>query len=197
MARIFIILFLLTGMASQAQDMLKALKREHNMYRFGIGVQASDPLGINLQLFHGFFCSNDDTYATKMVWELTGGVENSIFTSGQSYKTGVWKKGGFQSSLGAHYPVANILTPYFTTQFYAGAGLQGGTRKYKDAGEDLTDTIFGVNVSANASFMGRGITMGDGIWFITLYGGIKLHKQFGEDFSYVRPSLGLVFRKAR
>ena len=67
MTKPLIIFLSLIFVTSQGQDMLKALKREHNMYRFGIGVQASDPLGINIQLFRGAFCSNDDTYATNMV----------------------------------------------------------------------------------------------------------------------------------
>jgi hypothetical protein len=191
--------FLLLTSAVQSQDMLKALRRQHDMYRFGVGVQLSDPLALNLQLFRGFFCSNDDTYATNLVWELTGGLENVTFQSGKDYKTGKWMNGGFQSSLSAHYPVANILARGFTLQFYAGLGLQGGMRKYRAEGSNniSSEGSSGGNASAHVSWMGRGIPMGNGVWFVTVYGGAKFHKQFGEDFNYLRPSLGFVLRKAR
>jgi hypothetical protein len=199
MKSISLAFFLLIAFAVQSQDMLKALRRQHDMYRFGVGVQLSDPLALNLQLFRGFFCSNDDTYATNLVWELTGGLENVVFQSGKDYKTGKWMNGGFQSSLSAHYPVANILARGFTLQFYAGLGLQGGNRKYRvDGSNDISsEGSFGGNASANVSLMGRGIALGDGVWFVTLYGGAKFHKQFGEDFNYLKPSLGIVLRKAR
>lgn len=182
----------------QAQDMLKALRRQHDMYRFGAGIQLSDPLGLNIQLFRGYFCSNDDTYATKLVWELTTGLDNVLFRSEKNFLTGKWRNGGFQTSLNAHYPVANILARGFTLQFYAGLGLQGGTRQYRVNDKDiLSENTFGGNASAQVACMGRGIAMGNGVWFVTVYGGAKFHKQFDEDFNYIKPTLGLVLRKAR
>jgi hypothetical protein len=194
-----LVFLIATAFSAQSQDMLKALKREHNMMRFGIGIQASDPLALNLQLFKGFFCSNDDTYATKMVWELTGGLENVLFKSMKDYSTGKWTNGGFQAALSGYYPVANILARGFTIQFYPGLGLQAGNRKYRENGVNgiLSENSFGVNLSAQASLMGRGIAFGNGVWFVTLYGGIKYHKQFSDGFNYVKPTLGLVMRKAR
>lgn len=198
MKSVLLAFFISIAVIGQSQDMLKALRRQHDMYRFGVGVQLSDPLALNLQLFRGYFCSNDDTYATKLVWELTAGLDNTLFRSSKDYLTGKWENGGFQSGLNAHYPVANILARGFTLQFYTGLGLQGGTRKYRVNDKDIrSENSFGGNASVQVACMGRGVALGNGVWFVTVYGGAKFHKQFAEDFNYVKPTLGLVFRKAR
>lgn len=182
-----------------AQDMLKALRYEHNHYRFGIGLQASEPSGLILQFYRGYFCSNDDTYATKLVWEVTGGMENLIFQRGEKYRDGKWTNGGIQGSFGFHYPVTTLLGRGFTFQWYFGAAAQGGTRQYvlPQSDETLLKTVFGANATSHFSIMGRGIEIGDGIWFLTIQAGAKFHYEPSADFYFIRPNVGIVMRKSR
>jgi hypothetical protein len=90
-----------------------------------------------------------------------------------------------------------LPAPSFSAQLHIGAGLQGGSRKYEEQGQSKVDNILGCNLLLRFSLTGRGIAIKDRLWFISYFIDTKYHQQFGEDFFYIRPSVGLVFRKAR
>lgn len=191
------VLACMISITAQAQDMLKALRYEHNHYRFGIGLQASEPSGLILQFYRGYFCSNDDTYATKLVWEFTGGMENVLFNRNEKYRDGKWTRGGIQGSFGFHYPISTILGRGFTLQWYLGMAAQGGTRQYIVNDETLSKTIIGANATSHFSWMSRGMEIGDGIWFFTIQAGAKFHYDPAAEFYFIRPNVGIVMRKSR
>ncbi len=180
-----------------SQDMYKELKSQHLKYRASIGLQILEPTGINLQLFKGYFCTGDNTYATSLIWELSLGLENAVLTSNKSYGSGKWASGGTQASLMIYYPFFTLPLGNLTLQAHIGSGLQGGVRKYETEGMGRTDNIVGGNLSIRSSITGRAIDLNDRIWFLTYFADVKFHQQFNEKFSFIRPSIGIAFRKVR
>lgn len=167
------------------------------MTRIGLGVQALEPTSIIFQLYKGGFCSNDNTYANYFTTEVVIGFENILFKNEKTYKIGIWQNGGFQGGINVYYPLYTLPAPSFSAQLHIGAGLQGGSRKYEEQGQSKIDNILGGNLLLRFSLTGRGIEIKDRLWFISYFIDTKYHRQFGEDFFYFRPSVGLVFRKVR
>lgn len=192
-----LIAFLSLVPEAYSQVMYKALMQEHTQRRFGIGFQAFEPTGINIQMFRGFFCSNEDSYATRGVWELGLGAENVLLTrSNETYKDGVWKKGGFRVDLNYLYPVFTVEWG-IVMQTYVGLGLQTGSRLYENALGDQSTFATGGNALVRLEVAGHGFEAGDGLLFVSVYVDAKFHKDFTEDFQYFKPSFGIRIRKAR
>jgi outer membrane protein W len=193
-----ILIFLSISSQVKAQEWYNNLKREHNMLRFGVGLQALEPTGINVQMFHGFFCSGNDSFATYGVWELGVGIENTIGTSTTTaYKSGQWRSGGIRAELTYLQPL--ITLDYgFVFQPYIGVGLQTGSRNYTSMTDgDQSSTATGGNLLLRLEVGMHGIETGGSILFVSLYVDAKYHKDFAEDFSYFKPSIGIRIRKAR
>lgn len=180
-----------------AQTWYDQLMRQHTMNRFGFGLQAMEPTGFVIQMFKGAFCSGDDTYACFLTYELSAGFENVIAESKRSYRSGTWQKGGLQAGLNVLYPIYTFANRYLSAQVHVGAGLQGGTRKYTEENLDKTDNVMGGNLMMRFSYTGRSFEMSDGLWFLSYFADAKYYRQFGEDFYYFRPSLGVILRKVR
>src|SRR5690606_12335357 len=121
--------------------------------------------------------------------EAVIGFENALFKSEKMYKAGNWKSGGFQVGINVYYPLYTLPAPSFSAQLHIGAGLQGGGRKYEEQGQAKRDDVFGGNLMLRFSFTGRGMEVKNRLWFISYFIDTKYHHQFGEDFSYFRPSI--------
>lgn len=188
---------LVTSMTvGHSQDMYKALKQQHTQRRFGVGLQAFEPTGVSVQMFHGFFCSNDDLYATRAVQELQIGAENVVLGSTTAYKDGTWKKGGLRVEFDYLFPVLTIDYG-FVVQTYLGAGIQTGSRHYENVYGDQSAFATGGNLMARLEVGGKGFEAGNDILFWSVYVDAKFHQDFTEDFNYFKPSVGIRIRKAR
>lgn len=180
-----------------AQTWYNQLMREHNLFRFGFGLQAMEPTGLVIQMFNGTFCSGGNTYACYLSYELSAGFEDLVAESNKSYRSGTWKKGGLQAGLNILYPLFTFANDHFSFQLHVGAGLQGGTRKYSEENLDKTDNVIGSNLMIRFSYTGGSFEMGNGLWFLSYFADAKYYSQFGENFYYFRPSLGFILRKVR
>jgi|GEM_PF-3399315 len=198
----WLILFLAqVGLCFQThgQTWLDEARSQQTRFRIGLGLQALEPSGLVFQVFKGDFCSNGNTYANYGTFEAFAGIENQIFKkSDKSYEDGVWAPGGIQ--FGVNYMVSLLPTlssDLISLQLHAGAGIQGGSRKYELEGTTKSATVVGGNLFARFSVTGPGQSWGRRLWFISTFVDLKYHRQFGDSFSYVRPSVGVVLRKAR
>lgn len=189
--------YLFCVLPASAQTWYNQLMRQHTMTRMGFGLMAMEPTGLIIQMFKGGFCSGDDTYACCFTYELTAGFENILAESNKTYRTGSWQGGGLQAAVSVLYPLYTFSNRYFSAQAHLGAGLQGGTRKYREETSDKTDNVIGGNLMLRISYTGRGFEMGEGLWFLSYFADARYHKQFGENFYYLKPSLGIILRKVR
>lgn len=180
------------------QDMLKALKREHGMVRYGIGLQTIENTMVNVQLFHGFFCSNSDSYATYNILEIGFGAENLLGVVGtKPYENGSWQKGGWRAELHYLVPILTFEGP-MVFQLYGGGGLQTGLRNYSNSLGDQSKFATGLNGLVRAELVTHGFELGDGLWFFSVYADLKYHQDISfSNFNYFAPTLGIRARKGR
>jgi hypothetical protein len=164
---------------------------------FGIGIQAFDPTGINLQTFRGFFNNNNSSFGTHGVWELGVGKENVVGIAGdKEYAGGNWRKGGLRFDLNYLYPLITINSP-FVVQTYVGGGLQTGNRNYTLSGKEESNFATGANLMVRVELVIHGIDLGRADWFFSVYGDIKYHTDFTESFDYLTPAIGIRLRRGR
>jgi hypothetical protein len=190
-------ILLLISLSSPGQNMFKAMMRERTILRTGIGAQFMEPTGLNVQVFKGFFCSNNASYATYGVLELGLGVENIWdLQKEKSYAGGVWKPGGVRLEVNYLYPLITLEGP-MTFQAYLGAGVQTGTRNYRVGRSDESDFASGGNAMFRVETVTHAIEIGAGIWFFSVYADARYHVDFKEDFTYLTPVIGVRFRKGR
>ncbi|MDH5474243.1 MAG: hypothetical protein OEX22_00980 [Cyclobacteriaceae bacterium] len=202
-AIIFIILLSISA-PSISQDWYNALKSEHKRARFGVGIIASDPLGIELELFKGEFCSNGNGYKAATIWMLNLGVENIIsnipsFTDNVMYdQTGELKPGGMRGEFGVLLKLFSITADAFTVQFHIGPTIEGGSRKYQIDNDPTTSTFdIAGNGHARLTLTSSGVEVGHGLVFVSFHAGLKYQQVFNADYSYLKPTFGVVLRKVR
>jgi hypothetical protein len=175
-----------------------ALSQTDNI-KFGIGVQAFEPSGINLQLFRGFYNNNNSSFATYGIVELGVGKENMlgiIDDDRKVYEGGYWTNGGLRVDLNYLYPLMTVHSP-FVLQTYVGAGLQTGTRNYTVSGKEESQFATGMNLLLRLEYVTHGIDLGRAVWFFSIYGEVKYHADFTEKFDYISPGAGIRLRKGR
>jgi len=206
-ALLIILLFLIVAPA-MSQSWYNALKSEHKRSRFGIGVFGADPLGLGIEIFKGEFCSNGNGYKSGTIWMMNLGVENMIsmpslldevnYTSGE--KSGTLEPGGMRAEIGVLLKLFSIAPDGFTIQMHFGPTIEGGTRKYLNT-TPTTETISTADVAANAhvrlSVTSSGVEMGNSMVFITFHGGLKYQYVINAEYSYLKPTFGIIFRKVR
>jgi hypothetical protein len=192
-----LLLLLLINISAAGQNMYKAMMRERTILRTGIGAQFLEPTGINFQIFKGFFCSNNASYATYGVLELGLGAENIWeLQQEKSFAGGTWKQGGVRLDLNYLYPLLT-LEGKMVLQTYLGAGVQTGTRNYRTGRSDESDFATGGNAIFRIEAVTHAIEVGNRIWFFSVYADAKYHFDFKEDFNYLTPVVGVRFRKGR
>jgi len=191
--RLLTLFFLLICINSFSQSS----KRYRGGPSFGIGVQAFEPTGFNLQYFRGFFNENNSSLATYGVWELGIGKENMLeLANDKVYAGGKWVKGGLRFDLNYLHPVFTVYKP-FVFQTYVGGGLQTGTRLYTNSEGEQSNVATGVNLLVRVEYVTHGIDLGRDVWFFSVYGDIKFHSDFSESFDYVSPVVGIRVRRGR
>ena len=190
--RFVFIIFLLVCINSFGQSSKRGQGRS-----FGIGVQAFEPTGLNLQVFRGIFNDNNSSLATMGVWEIGVGKENMFKLAGDKvYAGGNWVKGGLRFDLNYLHPVLSIHKP-FVFQAYVGGGLQTGIRLYQTSAGEQSNFATGANLMARIEYVTHGIDLGRAVWFFSIYGDIKYHTDFTEGFDYVSPVVGIRLRRGR
>lgn len=190
--RLLFIVFLLVCINSFGQS-----SRRSQGILYGIGAQAFDPTGFNLQFFRGFFNNNNSSFATYGVLELGVGKENMIGIVDEiKYADGYWKEGGVRVDVNYLYPVFTMYAP-FVLQTYVGAGLQTGTRLYDNSAGEQSKFATGANLMLRLEYVSHGIDLGRAVWFFSIYGDMKFHADFTETFDYVTPGAGIRLRKGR
>ena len=201
--RAFIVLILVSlSTISFGQDMYKALKREHKSSRFGIGAMLNEPLGLSFEVFKGDFCSNGNGYKAKKIIMLNVGIENIVEISSlqdeQSYdETGAIESGGMRGELGLLLPFFSFPGSAFTVQMHGGVGVEGGTRKYIKAGTSTTTNDVAGNGHIRLTITLPGFEMGHGLAFLSFNAGLKYQQVFTDDYSYLKPTFGVIIRKVR
>ena len=180
-----------------SQDWYKNLKNEHNKYRYGVSLMGAEPTGVAISAFKGFFCSNNNSYAASIIWELYAGIENSINSKNLTYREGEWQNGGLQYGFIGFIPIITLEGSSISFQTTAGIGLQFGQRKYKTFEVNKSDNSSGFNTSIRAELTPHGITMGDKLFFLVYYIELRYHNQFGESFNYLKPGFGIAARMVR
>ena len=175
---------------SVSQDMLKALVRDHNMFRHSIGLQFADPTGINIQFFRSFLCTNHRSYATKAVIAINAGVENQFGFSKTEYTgSGTWKSGGFRFEVNYLVPILTLAPGSSTIEYYVGAGLQTGTRRFVN-GDVSNPFATGGNLMGRMEYTPEGMRAGRKTFYVSFFLDYKYHRDFKSVFSYTGPSFG-------
>lgn len=204
---ILLITLIITS-SSFGQAWYNQLKSEHKRSRFGMGIVASDPLGLGFEIFKGEFCSNGNGYKTGSIWMLNLGVENVItmptLSDEVNYeKTGTLELGGLRGEFGYLFKIFSIAPKAFTLQFHFGPAVEGGTRKYiatstiGNGPESISTFDYAANGHARLTVTTSGVEMGHGIVFISFHAGLKYHYVINADYSYLKPTFGIIFRKVR
>ena len=167
-----------------------------------MGIIASDPLGLGFEIFKGEFCSNGNGYKTGNIWMLNLGVENVIKLSSLTDEvlydqSGTPELGGLRGEFGYLWKLFSIAPDAFTMQFHFGPSVEGGTRKYKMNGETTETIDYAANGHARLTVTTSGVEMGHGLVFISFHAGLKYQYVINADYSYLKPTFGVIFRKAR
>ena len=105
--------------------------------------------------------------------------------------------GGIRGELGLLLPFFSFPGDAFTVQMHGGIGVEGGSRKYFKAGETISTTDFAGNGHLRLTITLKGFEMGHGLAFVSLNAGLKYQQVFTDDYNYLKPTFGLIFRKVR
>lgn len=202
----FLFTTILISSSTFSQAWYNQLKSEHKRSRFGIGVIASDPLGIGLEIFKGEFCSNGNGYKTGSIWMLNLGVENVVvmpsLTDEVLYESSSTPDiGGLRGEFGYMMKLFSIAPDAFTLQLHVGPAIEGGTRKYEKTINGIKETTstfdYAANGHARLTVTTGGVEVGNGLMFISFHAGLKYHYVINADYTYLKPTFGIIFRKAR
>lgn len=199
---ILLVLTLLISTLSYSQDWYKALKSEHKRARFGIGAMINEPLGLTMEIFKGDFCSNGNGYKATRIIMMNVGIENIVeiqsLQDEQPYdETGKIDPGGVRGELGLLLPFFSFPGSAFTLQMHGGIGIEGGSRKYIKGGIATSTSDFAGNGHLRLTITPKGFEMGHGLVFLSFNAGLKYQQVFTDDYSYFKPTFGLIFRKVR
>ena len=202
---LFILMLFFVNTSTFGQAWYNELKSEHKRSRFGIGVVAGEPLGLIMEVFKGEFCSNGNGYKAGTIWMLNLGVEHivtfpSLIKDPLYDNIGPLKAGGMRAEIGVLYKVFSIATKPFTVQFHMGPAVEGGSRNYAPS-PFSNETTSNVDVAGNAharlTITPSGIEVGRGIGFISFHAALKYQYVFNAEYSYLKPTFGVIFRKVR
>jgi hypothetical protein len=190
--RIFFLLFLL-GLGRQAtvagQGLLKRLHKQNSTINPAFGIRVGEPTGLNIQIFKGFLDSNTKS---KGLFDINIAREGWISSSlQQPYKTGEWRPGGIRYSVSWFHEVNHKLFSHF---FYYGIGLQAGSRKYTTQGDRFTENfVWGPLFTLHGELPVRSFSIRPhGLYCkASLFAEAVYHKEFKEDFEYIRPAVGV------
>lgn len=187
-----------------SQDWYNQLKSEHKRARFGIGVVGSDPLGLSIEIFKGEFCSNGNGYKTATIWMLNLGVEEilkmpDLMEPVDYAGEGEVRAGGLRAEFGLLMRLFSINPDKVTIQMHFGPTFEGGTRNYLSADNinEVSTTDFAANGRVRLTITSSGISVGQGLMFVSFDAGLKYHYVLNETYSYLRPTFGITFRKVR
>lgn len=201
----YVVTFLFLAKPAFSQEWYNQLKSEHKRSRFGMGINGADPLGLSFEIFKGDFCSNGNGYLASSVWILNFGVENvlempDLIDGSINYANqGPVKIGGMRAEFGVQIKLFSIILKKMTIQMHTGPAIEGGTRNYYllTDNQNVSTTDFAANGHLRLSFMPSGIAVGNGLMFISFHGGLKYQYVLTEEYSYLRPTFGISFRKVR
>ena len=86
---------------------------------------------------------------------------------------------------------------------HIGPSIEGGTRKYLNTSptslpsESISTADVAANAHARLSVTTRGVEMGNALVFVTFHGGLKYQYVINAEYSYLKPTFGIIFRKVR
>ena len=178
---------------------LDMMRKEHNKTRLGFGIKAGEPGGFVVQLFKGDFCSSNDHYVHFGAVEFFGGAENMLLSRKYNYQGGNWAPGGMQFGISYQNQVPFLWTEFrkSTAQIHGGLGIMGGTRTFSINERTEEANTFGGTGFFRLSYTRGGFKMGRGYWFFSFFAEYQYYREFTENFSYWKPSAGLIFRRVR
>jgi len=151
-------------------------------WRVGVGLDVSEPTGVDAQFYRlSKICTSDFSIMKKISIGTWVGKEGVVFGS-LIKKTNSWESGGIRYGIDLKFYIPIFLNPYL------GFGIEGGTRNlngslgfYPDAVARLgiEQKILGVKLSSSSSLNA------------TIFIDGKANKCITNDFYYFLPSLGL------
>lgn len=162
-------------------------KRERTgRWRVGIGVQALEPSGLDVQLYRlSQICTGDFSITKKIAIGVWAGVEGLLFNSLIDKQNSIaWKSGGFRYGIDAKFYLPFKLNPYF------GIGVEGGSRVLD--GNNSFSPDFIVRIGLEQKIAGVKLSTRSAL-NITLFADGKLNKCLKADFMYTMPSIGIRF----
>lgn len=190
MKRLFVLAFVLLSIDAFAQhkktNWIQDKKEYTGRWRAGIGVDACEPTGIDVQFYRlRKICTSDFSITKKIAVGTWMGKEGIIFGSLiNKSNDGIWKSGGMRYGIDLKFYIPIFLNPYI------GFGAEGGTRNLNDKFEFSPDVVarigieqkvLGVKLSSNSSLN------------ITIFAEGKVNKCITDDFAYILPALGIRF----
>jgi hypothetical protein len=165
--------------------------------RIGVGAQLFEPTGGNIQIFKGEYVANHKSYVTNGVFEIVIGSEKVFnILDDKVYKDGKWAKGGLRINALYLYPLITTEAP-IVLQAYIGGGLESGTRKYLVNKTVESQFATGLNLMLRLELVTHGIDLGKSTWFFSLYIDLKTYMEFGNEFNYLAPVVGIHLRRGR
>jgi len=190
MKRLFVLVFVLLSIHAFAQhkktNWIQDKKEYTGRWRAGIGVDACEPTGIDVQFYRlSKICTSDFSITKKIAVGTWIGKEGLIFGSLiDKSNDGIWKSGGIRYGIDLKFYIPILFNPYL------GFGVEGGTRNLNDKLEFYPDVVarigieqkvLGVKLSSSSSLN------------ITIFAEGKVNKCITEDFAYILPTFGVRF----
>lgn len=169
------------------QPMLKKLHQQNGRVNPAIGFRAGEPMGINIQFYKGIMDSNTKS---KGLFDINLAKEGAVMSLKQPYKTGEWRPGGTRYSVSWFHEVNHRL---FSHYFYYGIGLQAGTRNYQQSANHFSDFAWGPQLTVHGELPVKNFSIRPhGLYCkISLFVEVIYHKEFGEEFEYLKPAGGV------
>ena len=134
MKRIIVLLLLLATFSSYAQknkgksNWLQEKKEYTARWRVGVGLDVSEPMGVDLQFYRlSKICTGDFSITKKLAIGTWVGKEGVLFGSLiDKSNNNTWSAGGIRYGIDLKFYIPIVLNPYL------GFGAEGGTRNLND-----------------------------------------------------------------
>jgi len=168
---------------TNAQTMHDSWMRGQTSWRTDIGISIGPTTGIQFQ----YFTPRRNTCKTlnkRIGFDFGVYYEGLIFSNDLKTKLPNWEKGGYRGNISLLvFPDLRIKA----NRFFIGGGIESGTRKI--SGDQIFQTDFIAKVGWELSFLSLTGTP------VILRISLKYDKCLNNEFTYLLPTVGLIFGK--
>lgn len=178
-----LILLIIVSFSVKAQTIYDTWQRSQSRWQLDMGISGGPTTGLQFQ----YFTPRRNTCKTllkKVGFDFGFYYEGLFFANDLKTKEAGWAQGGYRGNMSLVF-FPDIRIP--ANRFFIGGGLETGTRVLDNEKEFQTDFI--AKVGWEFSFLPSTGMM------LALRLSLKYDKSFTNDFTYILPTLGLIYGK--